>query len=24
MNGWVSVLFFLFWAADILLPGPRF
>jgi 4-hydroxybenzoate polyprenyltransferase len=24
MNGWVSVLFFVFWAADILLPGPRF
>ena len=24
MNGWVSVLFFLFWAADVLLPGPRF
>ena len=24
MNGWVSVLFFLFWAGDILLPGPRF
>jgi 4-hydroxybenzoate polyprenyltransferase len=24
MNGWVSVLFFLFWTADALLPGPRF
>jgi 4-hydroxybenzoate polyprenyltransferase len=24
LNGWVSVLFFLFWAADILIPGPRF